>query len=201
MQSDHILVDSINKRLNDEYRVLDGRPIYRIVWSDEQLEMRKGTFTDWYGHILIRQEHNIVRQVKKYWYYEKPCWVLEKLVWIHQNQALKEQIEELVESRNGTYEPVYSFYRHSTKQALPVAWRVVDFIVDKLHNPTRADLKKQEAIEEEQEVAYFEEELGKGERSPLFVAENAAFVSSNQMTFKNSREPKLVYSEPLTLGS
>lgn len=198
MQSDHVIVEAINKKLYEEYRILDGRPIYRIVWSDDQLEMRKGTFTDWYGHILIRQEHNIVRQVKKYWYFEKPCWVLEKLVWIHQEAALKEQVEELVESRNGSYEPVYSFYRSSTKQNLPVNHRVVDFIVYSLHNPGKADPVKAQAVEEAEEVAYFEEKLGEGERSPLFVAENSTFVSTNQMTFRNSRP--LIYTEPLALG-
>lgn len=196
--SDLATIDTINRRLNDEYRVIDGRPIYRIVWSDDQLEMRKGTYSDWYGHIFIREVKNITRLVKKYWYFDKPSWVLEKLSFYASNAQMKEVLDELVEARNGSYEPVYRFYRESTKQNLPVNMRVVDFIVYSLHNPGRPDHAKAQEVEEREEVAYFEEELGKGERSPLFVAENSVFVSSNQMTFSNSKP--LIYTEPMTLG-
>lgn len=199
--SDRQTVEAINRRLAEEFRVLDGRPIYRIVWSDEQLEMRRGTYTDWYGHILIREEHNIVREVKKYWYFDKPSWVLEKLVFFAGREELKEVTKELVNSYNGSYETIYRFYRSSTKQNLPVIPHIVDFIIWRLHNPAvPVDVDEAEQISEKEEVLYFEEELGKDERSPLFVFENSEFVSSNQMTFKNSRNAPLIYTEPLSIG-
>jgi hypothetical protein len=105
MHTDKHLVDAINSSLHQQFRVLDGRPIYRLVWSDDQLEVRKGKFSDFYGKIFIR-EVVAVRQIKKYWYMEEPGWVLEKLTFIKGNQALKDITEELVESGNGSYEPI-----------------------------------------------------------------------------------------------
>lgn len=181
--TDQHTIDAINRRLFEDFRVLDGRPIYRVVWSPDQLEMRKGKFSDWYGdHIFIR-EYTAVKEVKKYWYMPEPAWVLEKLVFIHGNQALKDVSEELVNARNGTYEPIYTF--RNSKGPLPVDWEIVDFIVWRLHNPAApVDLERMERLEDEAEVKYFEEELSKGERSPLFVWENSAFVSTNQIKFK-----------------
>lgn len=202
--SDRVMVDAVNRKLAEEYRLLDGRAIYRIVWSDEQFEVRKGTFTDWYGHILIREEHNITREVKKYWYFDKPSWVLEKLVFFGNRKEMEEVTKELVNAQNGSYETIYRFYRDSTKQNLPVEFRIVDFIIWRLHNPgEKLNVEKAQAIEEKEEVAYFEDQLSvasENKRSPLFIAENAVGVSTNQMVFRNSREAKLTYTEPLTLG-
>lgn len=183
------LVDSINETLKREFRVLDGRPIFRVVWSDDQLEVRKGKFSDWYGSILVR-EYTAVRQVKKYWYITPPTWVIEKLVFIANQTVLKEQVEELVECTNGSYEPVYVF-SDKNGQPLELNREVVDFVVYTLMNPVKRDYKGLEAIEDKEEVKYFEEELGKGERSPLFVFENSAFVSTNQSKFKQEYKEKI----------
>ena len=193
MITDKIIIDSINRRLFEEYRILDGRPIYRIIWSEEQLEKRfSDKWTDWYGHVLIRSEYKAVRTIKKYWYLNPPCWVLEKLIFLPSSWQVKELIKELVEGHNGTYEPVYSF-RDSNNNPLPVVTEVVDFILEKLHNPTKKtpkDLAKIQEIEEKEEVKYFEKELHEGERSPLFVWDNSAFVSTNQLKFKQEYSEK-----------
>lgn len=180
MYTDKHLIDTINSSLHQQFRVLDGRPIYRLVWSDDQYEVRKGKFSDYYGKIFIR-EVTAVRRIKKYWYMEEPCWVLEKLTFIASRAALKEICEELVESGNGSYETIYAF------QDRPVALEVVEFILHALHNPKKIDKNAVEAMEkyeDEQEVKYFEDQLGEDERSPLFVWENSAFVSTNQLKFK-----------------
>jgi hypothetical protein len=179
-------IEAINRELHRDYRVLDGRPIYRIVWSADLLEKRRGTYTDWYGHILIRQEYQAVREVKKYWYINPPCWVLEKLVFVKGNQALKDITSELVEAHNGSYEPVYSF-RDKDEVPLPVSRTVVELILKTLHNPTKklpSDFEAERLLEEQEEVRYFYEEIQKDARSELFVWENSAFVSSNQLKFK-----------------
>lgn len=186
MHTDKVVVDSINRSLSERFRVLDGRPIYRLVWGPEQEETRCGTFTDWYGSILIRQEYKAVRRVKKYWYLEGAYWILEKLVFVQGQQALKEIVEELVEARNGSYEPIYVF-QDKDKKPLPVNWTVVEFVLHALHNPTKlspSDIRDLEIAQEQSELKYFEEELSKDERSPLFVWENSAFVSTNQLKFK-----------------
>lgn len=193
MVTDKILIDSINGMLYREYRVLDGRPIYRIVWSDSQLEKRIGDFTDWYGHILIRQEHKALREVKKYWYFEKPCWVLEKLIFIRDSQALKEITLELVEARSGSYEPVYAF-RDSDGNPLSVNWKVVEIILAVLHNPVKrlpSDFEADRLIEEQDEHKYFFDKISEDERPELFVWENSVFVSSRQQKFKQEYREKL----------
>lgn len=193
MVTDKVLIDAINETLHREYRVLDGRPIYRLVWSGDQLEKRVGDFTDWYGHILIRQEHKCLREVKKYWYFEKPCWVLEKLIFIKGNEALKEVTLELVEARNGSYEPVYAFL-DSKRNPLSVNWLVVEIILGVLHNPTKklpSDIAAEELLEEEDEHNYFFEKISEDERPELFVWENSVFVSTKQLEFKQEYKEKL----------
>lgn len=195
--TDKTVIESINRKLHRDFRVLDGRPIYRLVWSADQFEVRVGTFTDWYGHILIREEHKATRTVNKYWFFPKPCWVLEKLIFIRGNQALKEISEELVESKNGIYEAIYPF-RDADDNPLPVWEKVVFFILDRLHNPRKilaSDLEAQRLAEELAETKYFEEKIGEGERPELFVWDNSAFVSTRQMEFKKSLEYKVKDSQ------
>jgi hypothetical protein len=185
MVTDKVIIDSINKRLFENFRNLDGRPIYRIVWSEDQLEKRFGEWSDWYGHILIRT-YKAVKEIKKYWYLKPPCWVLEKLVFMQSHWHLKELMKELIESQNGTYEPAFTF-QNSSKKPLPVDEEIVDNIIYCLQNPTKRtplDWKKVQEIEEKEEIKYFEDELSKDERSPLFIWENSAFVSTNQLKFR-----------------
>ncbi|SRR6266496_1570150 len=187
MITDKVVIDSINKTLHENYRVLDGRPIYRLVWSDNQLEKRfSDKWCDYYGHILIRSEYKAVRTIKKYWHITPPCWILEKLVFLPSSWHVKELVKELVEAHNGSYEPVYTF-RDAKNNPLPVVFEVVDFILQGLHAPRRrtaSDMDKIREIEEAEEVKYFENELHEGERSPLFVWDNSAFVSTNQLGFR-----------------
>ena len=187
MNSDLRVVNAINRRLHKEYRVLDGRPIYRIVWSEDELELRKGKFTDWYGSIFIR-EYFAVKRVRKYWHLKNPCYVLEKLIFIRGKEELKEIASELLEVSRGSYEPLYTFC-DSESNPLPVNWKVVDLILYTLHHPvkrTESDARADLLKEEMEETKYFEEKIGEGERSPLFVWENSVAVSSNQLEYKES---------------
>jgi hypothetical protein len=194
MVSDQITIDAINEMLHREYRVLDGRPIYRLAWSADQLELRKGKYSEFYGHIFIRERVEI-KWIKKYWYLKGACWVLEKLTFIQGQTALKEMQDELVQCGNGTYEPIYTFLNEEGEQ-LPVVWEIVEYILWRLHNPIGVNpflAKAAMEAEEEAEVAYFKEKLGEGERSPLFVWENSAFVSTNQLKFKK----EMTYTEKM----
>jgi hypothetical protein len=190
MITDRIVIDAINKKLFAEYRTIDYRAIYRIVWAPDQLEIRKGKTAEFYGSIFIR-EHVGIKEIKKYWYLNTPCWVLEKLLFIRGYQALKDICEELVEAGSGVYEPIYTFVGlkkgTQTEVPLPVTFQVIDFILNSLHNPTRrtpSDYEEIQRIEEQEEVEYFVDQLSQNERSPLFVAENSSFVSANQLRFR-----------------
>jgi hypothetical protein len=192
------LKDKINAKLLREFRTLDGRPIYRVVWSPDEIETRKGTFTDFYGHIMIRQEHEAIRDVKKYWYLKVDCWVIEKLIFMPNEAAVKDLLEELVKARNGSYEPLYTFINGQNKP-LPLDEEIVDYVIWQTQNPTKKPpsyYKDLTLKEEAAEVKYFENELGKNERSPLFVFENSAFVSTEQLKFKETYIEK---TSPITL--
>lgn len=197
MITDRIVIDSINKKLYDEYRTIDGRAIYRVVWGPDQLEVRKGKFSEFAGSIFIR-EYVGIQKVKKYWYMNTPCWVLEKLVFVNGYHALKDIMEELVEAGNGLYEPLFTFVglKKGTKEEipLPVNWQVVEFILHRIHNPTKlveSDYAEIDRIEQQEEVDYFVDELSQNERSELFVFENSAFVSANQLRFRQEYKEKL----------
>jgi hypothetical protein len=184
----------MNKDLEAQFRVLDGRPIYRIVWSADQLEIRRGLTREFYGHIFIREYFTVGPQ-KKYWYFKNPCWLLEKLTFINGQAALKEVIQELVEASNGTYEPIFP-YVDKDFNPLPVSRLVTDIVIWKLHNPT-APLSPSQLDDirqriEASEVAYFEEEIGKNERSPLFVAGNSVNVSTNQIGFNKTYKKEYI---------
>jgi hypothetical protein len=195
MITDALLIEQVNKDLHRLYRVLDGRAMYRVVWSEDQLEVRRGLMREYYGHIFIR-EYFSVGPRKKYWYFQNPCWVLEKLTFIKGQAALKEVVQELVECANGSYEPIFPFVDKDFTP-LPVSRLVIDIVLWKLHNPiaplTPGQLDDLRKRIEDKEVKYFEEQLGEGERSPLFVFQNSAFVSTNQLGF--SKTYKKEYTE------
>jgi hypothetical protein len=193
-QTDRLVIDAINATLKAEYRVLDGRPIYQLVWSEDPLEKRMGTYTDWYGSIMIRQEHKCLREIKKYWYVKPPCWVLEKLVFLPRQAQMKELLEELVQAQNGTYEIIFKFWSASKGVALPVVHEVVECILNRLHNPTQlrpSDFAEIQRLEEKAEVKYFEDQLSENERPELFVWDNSAFVSTNQLKFRETYTEKI----------
>lgn len=186
MITDLLLIERINTDLKARFRVLDGRPVYRIIWSADQFETRIGMTKEFYGEIFLR-EYWTQDKRPKYWYFKNPCWVLEKLVFIKGVAALKEIVAELPECANGSYEPIFPFVDKDFN-ALPVSLPVVEIVIWKLQNPTKpltpSQLDDLRVQLEDKEVEYFEEQLGQDERSPLFVAGNAVNVSTNQMQFK-----------------
>jgi len=120
-------VDSINRRLrihgSNEY----GDPNFRVVFSDDQLESRKGIFNDFYGELFLRQEIG-VRQVHTYPNI-KSKWILER--WASGELA---HHEDLVTMKNGVYICVYVF-QDANKNYLPPLQKVCDIIVKQLLHP------------------------------------------------------------------
>src|ERR1700756_2437048 len=80
----HLIMDIqlINQRLRDQFGidVASDQSIYRIVWSPDEVEYRRGLFQDFVPgtNILIRSIHE-TRLVHKYNYLD-PQYVLERLM-------------------------------------------------------------------------------------------------------------------------
>jgi hypothetical protein len=194
--TDKVVIEAINRKLKERGRSLDGRPILRLVFSDDQIEKRVGTFTDWYGHILIRQEYKALRETKKYGYI-KGKWILERLTYLNPENKIVQ--EELVEARNGSYEPLYVF-QDKDSNPLPVNWQVIERLLWTMENysPTRGNehsVDSEEAEEMAKEIAYFEEVLGETGRSQLFAAEAAEFQDSTKQKYWERKD------EPAGAGS
>lgn len=110
-------LETINKRLLDHYgKFEDGRPNWRVVWSDDQFEKRKITHT-LEGLELLHPE---VREVPKY-LYAKHRYILERLIPVPYSSH-----EELTTSTS--YEPVWTF-EDSQGNPLPPVWEAIYLLV------------------------------------------------------------------------
>ena len=125
-------------------------PLFRLVWSNDQRELRKGTFTDWQNGIKIR-EYQSTEQVYKYNYILNR-WVLEQ--WFPPEVCLN---PELPDSIHGSYEPIYVF-EDKDGNSLPLVLRVVQIIVRNCLLNTRSTmLRRSEDIarrEKVEQIAY-----------------------------------------------
>lgn len=142
-------IDDINRKLKDKYGFdwLDN-PVFRIVWSDSQTEIRIGEHEKWYGGIYLGITKGALR-FKKYEFITER-WVLERLF---PNQ------EELTGiAGNTTYEPLFTF-QDKRSEYLEPNLRAADMICWMAMNPQRnfesfSDRQKREFAVE---VNYFEE--------------------------------------------
>jgi hypothetical protein len=144
-------INDINKKLAEVYdKTLDGRPIFRVVWSNDQFEVRNGTFNEFYGRIFLRTVTG-ARVVRKYSYIQER-WILEKWFPIEPTHELP--------SPDG-YEIIYLF-EDKNGNALPVIWPALELICHVALNPMDSIHIKQALDETQQkkdsaEVAYFED--------------------------------------------
>jgi hypothetical protein len=109
------------------------------------------TFSDWYGHVLIRTVTEC-REVLKYPGKEdRDKWVLETLLFgVH---------EELPNAIHGSYEPLWIFRNEKGGYLKPI-WKAVDFLVySVLYGPKRsiADRVAEDQKAFADEVMYFKE--------------------------------------------
>jgi len=126
----------INRRLRDLYGVdfLD-QPMYRVIWSDDQLEKRFSTFRDYVpGTNILLREVTEVRECKKYSFLE-PQYILEKLFRnIHNKEILD---NDTYNPAVTTYEPLWCFGLESNGRAKPLIWRAVELIIVSALNPKK----------------------------------------------------------------
>ena len=112
-------LEILNERLKEYYGVAwNGMPIYRIVFSDDQLEMRL-TDCDDKGVKLLFPE---VRELPKYRHYITSKYLLEQLVEL--NEEAQNELKTKI-----SYEPLW-VYTDKNDNALPPHWEVTQFVIN-----------------------------------------------------------------------
>lgn len=158
---DSIALKQINDELGKHYgKAIDGRNHFRLVWSEDLLETRKGEFLEEHPIlgpnnqlIIIEDVVERIKEVKKYSYFSER-YVLEELIF--------ENIpSEIKSDRKGSYEPLYVFQNGDGEPIEPTL-QACDMILFyrfnktlRGHKPTEDELKRkrQEAFREQLEEA------------------------------------------------
>jgi hypothetical protein len=149
----NVNTNTINEALKNLYGTyVDGRPKYRIVWSNDQYEYRKGDFNVFYKNFFLRSERG-VKRVPKYNYIHDR-WILEELS-LSSNSELPES------TFKGTYEPIYVFESSQGEYLKPLLYACKFFIYHRLNPTMNADqvrefFENKEAKEFASDVRYFE---------------------------------------------
>lgn len=113
-------IETLNQRLIDRYgRFLDtNHPLYRIVWSEDQLEKRKITHTK-DGFQLLTPE---IQEVPKY-----RQWVHNKFILENLHVVPEFSNTDLVEKLS--YEPLWVFETEKGEAIAPI-WPAVEVIIE-----------------------------------------------------------------------
>lgn len=148
-------VDAINARLLDRYGKDLYRQRYRLVWANDQLEKRKGTYRDFEKSTLIFLREVIeIREVPKYPDFQG-YYVLE-------TSAMPGIYKDIID-HNG-YEPIFVF-RKNDGTPLEPNWRAIEFFINRLNTPVTPQFVSDEEIQtaqekqDEEDAKYFMELL------------------------------------------
>ncbi len=117
-------VETINRQLVDLFGIdtITGKPIWRVVWSEDQFEKRLMDVTD-EGLSLITPQ---VREVPKYRQWITQKYVLERLVLVPEINA-----GELPASKQ-SYEPIFVFM-DKNGDYLPPKIQAAKFVIDAIY--------------------------------------------------------------------
>lgn len=121
-------IDSINNQLKDHFGTdtITGLVIWRIVFSEEQIEKRYGTYDDFSPAGLYLRTVTEVREVPKYrqWIIEK--YVLERLV------AIPDINRDDLPTTKISYEPIFVF-EDGKGNYLPPIFTVAKIVIDTIY--------------------------------------------------------------------
>jgi hypothetical protein len=113
-------IENINKKLKEEFGYeLDGRPRFRVVFSDDQFEKRWIQFTD-EGFPLLEPE---VRELPKYRQFIQQKYILERLVPVIGETDLTEKM---------SYEPCWVF-QDKNQNYLPPFYDGCKLVIDSMY--------------------------------------------------------------------
>lgn len=143
-------IESINRQLRDLFGVdsITGLPIWRVVWSEDQIEKRMSKYTASGIELLYPQ----VVEVPKYRQFLKERHILERLSVVPPGH-LELSVEQL------SYEPIHVF--ENKNGALPPKVEVAKYIIDTLYAAAgKSSLAKyKEDDDREARLLRLEEEL------------------------------------------
>ena len=150
----------IDRFLDSQGESINGVKRYRLVWSTDQLEIRKGTFNEFYGSVFLRQVSG-VKLVPKYPFVQDR-WILEKYFGpeFTQNDELPEA------QRIGSYEPIFVF-QDRNGDPLPVTLWATEFIVGFDRRGSKPDPCGDRALEQRAEDKEFNRLLDSIDTSPI----------------------------------
>lgn len=123
---------------------------FRLVWSNDQFEWRKGTFNDFSGDIFVRTTTE-ERYTRKYNYIHER-WILEH--WCPQELVKSEETPAVT---NGDYEPVWVFEDKHFNYLEPTI-KVIEFMfycMMKNKPSTEQQIMNEIMIKEDQEIQHF----------------------------------------------
>jgi hypothetical protein len=125
-----------NRKLIDIYgKDFLDQPIYRIVWSENEIEKRFGFFRDYVpGTNILLREVQEVREVRKYSYLA-PQWILEKLFFNQHNDEILDN--STYSPSTCTYEPLWCFGHEDNGRARRPVWRAIELILMSVNNPEK----------------------------------------------------------------
>jgi hypothetical protein len=130
-------VHRINDLLMHRYgRSLDGKPNFRIIWSDDLTENRYGTVQKITKAGIYLGEETGLHELPKYSYI-KERYILEKLMW-SDNPELYEKF---------SYEPIWVFQDKDSNFLFPI-WKAVEKLV---HTLLYAEKTKETFTEEDEQ--------------------------------------------------
>jgi hypothetical protein len=111
----------INKFLKEQYgTTIDGKPLFRLLWTTKVTEHRHSKFNDFYGELLIRSVTE-TREVLKY-PYAQDRWVLERIQLLDKGAF---SIGGLRTDLPYSYEEVYLF-QDRNMNALPLSLEITE---------------------------------------------------------------------------
>lgn len=140
-------IESINKQLVDLFGIdsVTGRPIWRVVWSEEQFEKRLMNVTNEGFHLLIPE----VREVPKYRQWIKERYVLERLT------VIPEVNENELPTEKLSYEPIWVFETQRgvyLPPRLDAAKIVIDTVYAAMGKSSLAKYKETNEAPEEKDI-------------------------------------------------
>lgn len=154
----------LNQRLSDNYgKFEDGRPIWRLVFSDSQFEKKFGRYTDYTTNGMFIKQVEEVREVKKY-PYDIGKWILERLVPVPPYNQM-----ELV-TQTTSYEPVWTF-EDANNNPLPPTWKAIELIIFSIHREVAKRFR----------IPYKDPEVGSNHQETVEIKEKRISALQNEL--------------------